>query len=347
MAFKKLTFTLLLLIVTANTVFPSIALAAAAPDAGLSLEVSPSPIVLTIKPGQSTTVDVKIFNAGASAENLRIRLQSFSVNKKNSQVTLESGMPAEVASWVTFEKPSFTVKAGERISNKVTITTPPSAGFSYSFAMVISRQTTPKAIPGQSAVVGSVAIFSLLNIDRPGAIKKLTIDGFSLDHKYYEYLPAILTLKLRNDGNSLLLPAGNVYIQRKPDSSQPVSVLPVNKASLYLLPGVTREFTTVWNDGLPRYVNDQVAANAPAQRHIEWNWRNSHFRIGKYVAKAVVIYNDGQRDVPVQAEISFWVVPWKLLLGSIVGLLVLIIGLVAILKSGLHALKRNRFKYRA
>jgi hypothetical protein len=323
------------------------AVAASANDSGLSLEVSPSPIVLTLKPGETKTVDVRIFNAGANTETLKIVLQNFTTNKKNSQVNLDDKLPPEVNDWIRFAKPVFTVKAGERVTQQVSITVPDSAGFSYNFAMVISRQNADKAPTGQSTVLGSVAIFTLLNIDRPGAIKKLTVESFVSSKKYYEYLPAELTLKLTNEGNSLILPAGNAFIQRTANSNEPITVLPINPSSLYLLPGVTRDYQIKWDDGLPHYVIKAAAANAPTERNLEWNWRDSTFRIGRYVARTVVVYNDGQRDVPVEAQVSFWVIPWKIILGVILAGLLLLVGAFAIFKFVFKTLKRNRFKYRA
>lgn len=319
----------------------------ASPNSGLSLEVSPSPIVLTIMPGQTKTVDIKVYNSGQATENLKIGLQGFKIDKSNSHVTLENEPPIEVANWVKFNRATFSVKPGERVSVVATIKVPSVAGFSYSFAMIIGRQLPPKVLNGQSAVQGSVAIFTLLNIDRPGATKKLIIDSISTNHKYYEYLPVNILLKLKNDGNSLLLPAGNVYIQREAESNKPTSVLAVNPNGYYLLPGVAREFTVSWQDGLPAYVNTQVAVNAVPSQHLQWNWRDSKVRIGRYVAKVVVIYNNGQRDVPVEAQVSFWVIPWRLILGLIVGLIVLFIGTWSIIRFIITLLKRNRFKYRA
>lgn len=318
------------------------ALSSTEPESGLILEVSPSPIVLTLKPGESKTVDIKLFNGGTTTENLKIGLQNFKVDNQNSQVTLVSGEPAELRNWIQFKQPLFTVKPGERITQQVTVSAPSDAGFSYNFAMIISRQTPPVAQGGQAAIVGSVAIFTLLNIDRPDAVRKLSIESIKTDQKFYEYLPAKLTLKLKNTGNSLLLPGGNAFIQRQSDSDKPISVLPINKAGLYLLPGVTRDYEFTWRDGLPAYKETQTAVNAVPKRSLEWNWRNSEFRIGKYVARVVAVYNDGKRDVPVMGEVSFWVIPWKLILGVIVALAVLGIGLAAIFKSGYRTVKRKR-----
>lgn len=351
MLIQKLFGVLAAAVLTVNLTAPLAATAATAstpaPSTGLALQVSPSPLVVTTKPGEQKSVEIKIYNAGASAENLKIALQAFKVDQTNSKVTLAPDSPVEVANWVSFANPNFSVKPGERFTERLNINTPASAGFNYNFALIISRQVPTKAAVGQSVIQGSVAIFALLDINRPGANRKLAITSLTTDHHIYEYLPAKITVKLHNEGNTLLLPDGNAYIQRKSNSPIPISVLGINPGSLYLLPGVQREYQVNWTDGLPAYVTTQDAANAPPQQHLTWNWRNSHFRIGRYVTRFVVIYDDGHRDVPVEAETSFWVIPWKLLLGLLIGVIVLLIGLGAMGRFAYRAVQRNRFKYRA
>ncbi|MFZ3031816.1 MAG: hypothetical protein WA082_02160, partial [Candidatus Moraniibacteriota bacterium] len=40
----------------------------------------------------------------------------------------------------------------------------------------------------------------------------------------------------------------------------------------------------------------------------------SKLRFGKYTAKLLLIYDDGKRDIPIEGEVSFWVIPWRLVL---------------------------------
>ena len=350
MLMSKLSLIVIVTIIALNLTVPLVSAAPGltpAPDTGLALQVSPSPLVVSTKPGEQKTVEIKIYNAGTSSENLKIGLQAFKVDRNNSKVTLEPNMPVEVASWVTFADPNFSIKPGERFTERVTINVPATAGFNYNFALIINRQVPTKAAVGQSAIQGSVAIFTLLDVNRPGANRKLTITSLNTDRRIYEYLPAKLTVQMRNDGNTLLLPGGNAFIQRQSDSAKPISVLGINPGSLYLLPGVQREYFVNWTDGLPAYVTNQEAVNTAPQQHLEWNWRNSHFRIGRYVARFVVVYDDGRRDVPVMAETSFWVIPWKLLLGLFIAVSILLIGLAATGRFVYRTLKRNRFRYRA
>ena len=43
--------------------------------------------------------------------------------------------------------------------------------------------------------------------------------------------------------------------------------------------------------------------------------------------KLVGVYNDGQRDVPIESEITFWILPWKILLGLLIVLVLVGLGI--------------------
>ena len=65
----------------------------------------------------------------------------------------------------------------------------------------------------------------------------------------------------------------------------------------------------------------------------------SKLRFGRYWAKVVVVYNNGQSDIPTTAMVSFWVVPWKFI-G--IGLLILILVMVGIIFSAGSTIKSVR-----
>lgn len=291
-----------------------------AADGEFNLQVSPSPLVLTLKPGETTSQELKIRNAGTQPETLRIDPRSFSIDNMSGDVKVDdTKKPPEIGDWVSFSSQTFTVQPGEVFTEKVTFAIPEGAGFSYSFAFMITRQNdAPTTTDSGRKIKGKVAIFALINIDKPGATRKLNVVEFSTDQNVYEYLPAKINVKLQNAGNTIVRPAGNIFVQRKGDDTTPISTLPVNSGEGYILPGSVRTLSAEWDDGF-QVVHESTDAAGNAQKNVEWNWSNlSHIRIGKYTAKLVAIYNDGQRDVPVMGEVTFWVFPWKLLLGVLV-----------------------------
>lgn len=299
------------------------AAAAGIPSGDFSLEVSPSPLVATVRPGVPASLELRIRNASTKPEELKIEARLFTVKHPGGEITLSTSTPRDLAAWVTFSRPTFTVAPGAWTSQAVTVSLPEAAGFSYPFAIVISRINEPASAVGGNLLKGAIAVFTLINIDKPGATRMLALDDFSPSQSVYEFLPAVLTLKLKNTGNSIVQPYGNIYIQRRNNDPEPLAVMPLNDARGYILPGSTKEISVQWSEGFPRYVTSQPDAGGTPTTTLTWNWqRLADFRFGRYTAKVVAVYNDGTRDVPVTGEISFWVIPWRILLGLLVIVLV-------------------------
>jgi hypothetical protein len=156
-------------------------------------------------------------------------------------------------------------------------------------------------------------------------------------------LPASFSIKLKNTGNTIVQPYGNIYIQRTASSLQPLAVLPLNANGAYILPGTSRALPVKWQDGFPLFVSSQPAANAKPQQHLQWDWgKAQNFRFGHYTAKLVAVYNDGHRDVPVEAVVGFWVIPWKLLLIVLAFVLLLGVGVWTIIRRSIKLMRRKK-----
>jgi hypothetical protein len=274
-------------------------------------------------PGKPTTLDLKVRNSSTGAEELKIEPRGFEFDSDSGRITIDDTSTAAVAQWVRFSAPTFTVKPGEWYTQKITIDVPKEAGFSYSFALIISRKSNPQPVSGGRVIKGSVAVFTLINIDRPGSTRKLEVPEFKTTHGVYEYVPTTLKVTFKNIGNSIVQPYGNIFIQRGSDDAEPISTLKVNDNKAYILPGSTRTIQTDWSAGFPVY---KPTASADKQK-LTWDWNHAgDFRIGRYTAKLVAVYDDGQRTVPIQQEVTFWVVPWRailVVLGILVGLILL------------------------
>ena len=315
---------------------PSTLASAAIPTSDFSLEVSPSPLVTTVKPGTSSTLTLKVRNASIQTEQLKIQARGFSIARPSEQITITPATPPDLAKWVSFSAPSFTVKPGEWFTQTVTINLPDSAGFSYPFVLVISRLDDPAQTSGGAAIKGTIAVFTLVNIDKPGATRQLELESFTVDRDIYEYLPTKFTMRLKNTGNSITQPYGNIYVQHPGAEGSPLAVLPVNEALNYILPGDTKEMRASWTNGFPHYEESKTAGGS-ISRELKWNWNDSaSFRFGRYTAKIVAVYNNGIRDVPIVGEVSFWVIPWRILLGLLVVLILVGFGIWSITRRITH-----------
>ena len=282
-----------------------------------SLQVTPSPLVLSVKPGTKTTTELKIRNSSSGTENLKIEPRSFTYKSSTGQVELDDTAPPAVAPWISFSAPKFSVQSGQWYSEQVVFNVPKDAGFSYSFALVISRQSDPKPTTGGRLIKGSLAVFSLINVDRPGAKSNLEVVSFSSARHLYEYLPATFDIRFRNNGNTITQPYGNIFVQRTANSKKPLATLAVNANKGYILPNTERTVSASWNDGFATY-QTEAQPDGSTKKHLSVDWSQlSHFRIGRYTAHLVAVYSDGQHDVPIEGNVTFWVIPWRAILGLI------------------------------
>jgi hypothetical protein len=318
-----------------------------AEEGNFSLQVTPSPLVLTIKPGETTTTELKIRNNGDKEEKLKIEPKSFTINSDTGDVTLSDGSPGDINSWVSFANPTFTILPGEWFTERITMSLPKDAGFSYSFALVISRANdTTSAKPGETTVKGSVAVFTLIAVDRPDAKRQVEVVSFVSSKRAYEYLPAEFKTTLKNTGNTIVQPYGNIFVQRSGGSKSPISTLPVNEGKGYILPGSSRTLTTTWSDGFPVNQSTKSADNSQSKNTLLWNWdKLSDFRFGRYTAKLVAVYNDGTRDVPIEAQTTFWIIPWKLLLGALAIIALLFVGVFSFIKKSFLVVRHSKQKH--
>ena len=291
---------------------------------GFNIQVSPSPLAITLTPGQRQTATITIRNLSSHSETLTPQLNGFTIGSDGEKIELQSTVPLGLGEWISFKQQTITIAPGGSQPLEVIYNTPANVGFSYALAITLS-QTDKKAEGQGPALKGSVAVFNLININRSDAKRELAVESFKSDKARYEYLPASFALTVKNSGNVIDQPAGNLFIQRSFEDTNPIATIPINQTNSYILPDTSRKLSTEWVDGFPHYVSDGAG-----KMHLSWDWSKlNSLRMGKYVAKVVLIYNDGQRDVPLIASTTFWVIPWKLIVATVVVGGLVITGIIA------------------
>jgi hypothetical protein len=306
-----------------------------------NLQVTPSPLVTTVEPGVKTQVELKIRNGGSGTENLKIEPRAFTLDSGSDKVNLLDTTPPDIGTWISFSAAKFTVAPGQWQTEQVTFNVPKAAGFSYSFALVISRQADPKPEANGRLIKGSLAVFTLVNVDRPGATSNLSVTKFSVSKHVYDYLPSTLSVRFRNSGNTITQPYGNIFISRGNTAQTPLATLPVNPTKGYILPGTERTLSADWDDGFPVYKTVHNPDGTTVQKLV-WNWANlSKLRIGRYTAHLVAVYNQAGRDVPIEGTVSFWVIPWKILLVLLLVVLLVLFALFVMIRAIIRFIRRK------
>lgn len=315
-------------------------------QAALNLYTSPAPIDLIVAPGSTGSAELKIKNGGTEPETLKVGLMKFSAYGEDGKPRLMDREAGDnYFDWVSFSENEFAILPGEWKTITMNVRLPESAAFGYYYAVTFGR--TSQAKSGQTTdISGAVAILVLVEARVSEAVRSVEVVDFSSLHKVYEFLPSTFTIKLRNSGNVHVAPRGNIFLSRGKELN--LGLLEVNLESGNILPNNNRIFDAKWTDGFPLWVDkikdDKVVLdkrNAPVQT-LHWDLSQANkLRFGKYTANLLLAYDNGQRDVTIEASTSFWVIPWRLILGALaVGGLV-VFGLFSSLRSFVLRLKNK------
>lgn len=309
-----------------------------------NLVSSPLPVILTANPGETVSADLRVKNGGSQTERLKVGLLKFKVNEQSKVQLLDREPGDDFFNWVTFSQTEFLAAPNEWKTVKMTVAVPKEAALGYYYAVTFSRAGDPRVTPGAATLQGQLITFVLLEAKVPNAKKELQVTELSAERSFYEFLPATFTVKVKNTGNIHVSPKGDIFILR---GKSQVSALKINPNQGNILPGSVRTFGVEWSEGFPAYVKKEEDGKAVLDKNgqqvkaLKWDFsKASNLRIGKYTAKMVLVYDDGQRDVPIQGEVSFWVVPWRMLFGLLVVTILVGIGLWTTSRNFWRKLKR-------
>ncbi len=306
---------------------------------GLDITISPSVLELSGNPGDVLQQKFRIRNNSSSPEELSINIGKLEAHSETGQVVPIQTQPGDpTPSWMTFESPTFTALPKEWKEVSFQISIPKDAAFGYAFAIRISQLPSKEQPDTVSAkLVGELVLPVLLNVRSEGSKAELKLLSFQPDSFITEYMPTTFNIKLANTGNVYIKPQGDIFIRS--NQGVDVATLDINSNSGAILPGGTRTFPVEWSDGF--LVREPVLedgspvldAKGKPQTHIKINWNKvTSFRIGKYTATALVVYDNGERDVSLESTTDFWVIPYRLIGGILLSVTVIIIVFRLILK---------------
>lgn len=300
---------------------------------GLNLVVSPLPINLVTTPGSTVSAQLKIKNGGLLSEVIHVGLMKFDAQGDDGfPRLLDRGDGDAYFDWMSFSENDFELLPNEWKTITATITVPETAAFGYYYAVVFSRKDDPifESTNRSTKLVGAVATLVLLEVRVPRAVREVEVEEFSTSQKVYEFLPTNFYIKLKNKGNIHVAPKGNIFIEL--GDKKDLAMLTVNEYQGNVLPNSSRIFEASWKEGFPVYVDKMengktmIDKKGKVVKELKWDWgKLPLLRMGKFSAKMLLVYDDGQRDIPIEGELSFWVIPWRILIG--VGIVFGLIGL--------------------
>ncbi len=262
--------------------------------------VGPGKVELTIKPGESRTVEIATTNRMGDLRqfNLEVEDATGSADPEKSIILLgdERG-PYTLRDYISFPTEHYDLKNGERARIPVTISIPADAepGGRYGSVLVttVSKQgqdgTVAGAAPASAVVTRVGTLFFITipgDIETGGEFKKFaTIPNKS----WFDKGPIHFELLFENTGSVHLNPYGEIRITNMMGDE----VGAVELEPWFALPKSLRFREVVWN---------------------------REFLFGRYTAEAYI--NRGYDNIIDVEEFSFWVLPWQLTLGILVAIFI-------------------------
>jgi hypothetical protein len=283
----------------------------------LDLSVSPISLDLVTQPGGTIQDRIRVHNNTQNPIRLQVNIKKLVATEKDPGFVLADPTSTDdFVNWIHIDTPIFNVPGNEWYDVHFSIVTPPDAAFGYYPAIVFNEISSNDNSGKLTEVLsGGVAVLTALQVQSPNSRVEGHLAQFGPSHFLSEWLPLVFNVKIQNTGNIHMRPRGNIFISSP--SGKEVGLLEVNQPLSAIIPNSSRSFQAVWDDSFITFDKKFII-----------HWDNlTHFRIGKYTARLLMVYDNGTRDASIEAVTSFWVFPYKLISILIISTIVLILGI--------------------
>lgn len=257
--------------------------------------VGPGKVDLTLRPGESRTVEMTVTNRTGTRRQFNISAED-AVGSQDTDMAIvllgDDRGPYSLKDYVSVPAQSFTLEHNERARIPVTIHVPLNAapGGLYGSVLVDTVAVEEEVVGGgtvpQSAIIARVGTLFFITI--PGATLKdggLADFGTIPERKFYQDGPIDFGILYTNDGNIHLAPYGELRIK---------NMFGAEVGYIQLEPWFV----------LPHSIR---------LREVSWD---RELLFGRYTATVYV--NRSYDDIVDEMEYTFWILPWKPVLGIFV-----------------------------
>ncbi|MFA6525102.1 MAG: hypothetical protein WCT33_02390 [Patescibacteria group bacterium] len=279
-----------------------------------------------VDPGVASKTEIKLYNETQDTLSLYPEVVSFTANGETGQPTFDFDAPLEgVATWFDLPEGPIMLQGGERKIVPITITPPIDAEPGGHYATVFFGTSAPNLEdPGSLALATKLGSLFLLrvfgDVTEAGNIAEFGLDG---NKTTLNRLPATVFTRFQNSGNIHLRPEGTITIKNLLGAE--TAKLDFNAKKGATLPDSIRKYDTIWEKGQVK----QASGNFWNKFWTEFANEKNNFALGRYKASIALTAGNLVQD---NAEVTFWVWPWRILLISLLVLILIILLLVIFIK---------------
>lgn len=279
---------------------------ATAEPGGQALEIAPP--VLDIRGNPGETVEAKISLRDISTVKILVRneINDFVAAGEDGtpKILVEPGeeSPYSIKSWIS-PLPEIELEPRQIEELTVNIAIPANAAPGGYFGVIRFTAEAPALSGTGVSLSASLGTLVLLRVNGE-AKEAMSVEEFYVDKDQnrswlFESAPIIFHERLRNEGNVHEQPRGQISI--KDMFGQKIANLNVNLENRNVLPGSVRKFEQPLDETV---IGDRML-------------------FGRYTADLEIDYGSGETRKTVTSQLSFWVIPYKLIAGIVLGLILL------------------------
>ena len=270
--------------------------------------VGPGRAEITVAPGETVIQEITVTNRISDDRTFNLEVEDITGSADGSAaVSLTGGErgPYSIRDYISFPEKSFHLALGERARIPVKITIPADAepGGFYGSVLVSTDRTAKESAANvsRSPIIARIGSLLFVRVRGDAEIAGQTKSISTVGNKWwYEKGPIDLSITYENTGVVHVNPYGEVSVKNM--FGEEVGFVQLDP--WFVLPKSLRS------------------------REFQWD---REFLLGRYTVTAKV--NRGYDDKIDTVSTTFWVLPWKIVLGSFFALFILIFGLRAFFRT--------------
>ena len=305
--FTPLSYAAVFILLVVATLFYAIAPPiATAQEAGQALEIAPPVLNLTADPGETIQTKIALRDISSSSLFVTSEINDFTANGEDGtpKVLLDSSEPSpySIIDWIE-PIPNTTLKPRQIENMPVTINVPDNAAPGGYYGVIRFTGSAPQPEGNGASLSASIGALVFIRVNGDAKQEMDIVEFFASNNgkksSIFNGIPIGFTQRIENKGTVHEQPIGRILVTDM--FGKPTVNMNVNLEGRNVLPGSVRRFDEPLNE------------KALGDRSL----------FGRYTATLTFKY--GGDDQTVTESLTFWVIPYKMIIGVIVGIIALVI----------------------
>ncbi len=277
----------------------------------LSIGVAPTSKILKMSPGETYTDEIVFWNLSQNGDTYKVFISGFEQieNQPGTAIILtpedDAIAPYSASKWVTVQKDTLVLEPNKNTKLGYSITVPnDTTNGEFNFEIFLISETDAQQM-GTATFANLAAGTPFLIQIGDEFVENAELLEFYSDKKMYEKINVNLLTRIKNLGDTHITPTGEIVIENI--FKQEVARIPFNKNNQSLLRDTIGNYEDSWVQSSYLSPNNAIA-------------------LGPLKAKLIVTYRSFQPGFAVlDAQTTFWIIPWKIIIAVLAVLLLAII----------------------